>query len=64
MFEELNKIIEHNDTITPIRFMENSDVIYAGILPDDSFNRLDQSKYFKVTQGNGLTIFKAKNFTP
>ena len=63
MFEELNKIIENNDTITPIKFMENSDVIYAGILPDDSFNRLDQSKYFKVTQGNGLTIFKAKNFT-
>ena len=43
--------------------MENSDVIYAGILPDDNFNKLDQSKYFKVTQGNGLTIFKAKNFT-
>ena len=31
MFEELNKTTEHNDTITPIKFMENSDVIYVGI---------------------------------
>ena len=47
MFEELNKIIEHNDTITPIKFMENSDVIYAGILPDDNFNKLDQVSTLK-----------------
>ena len=42
MFEEIEQIIEHNDTITPIKFMENSDVILWNT-PDDNFNKLDQS---------------------
>ena len=62
MFEQINKIIEHEEIITPIKFMEISDEIYAGILPNQEFKKLDKNKYFKVTSGNGLTVFKAKSF--
>ena len=37
--------------------MQKSDVIYAGILPDEEFKKLDKNKYFSVTSGNGLTVF-------
>ena len=48
MFEKINKIIEHEEIITPIKFMEKSDEIYAGILPNQEFKKLDKNKYFKV----------------
>ena len=62
MFEQLNEIIEKEEIITPIKFMQKSDVIYAGILPDEEFKKLDKNKYFSVTSGNGLTVFKTKTF--
>ena len=60
MFEQINEIIEKEEIITPIKFMQKSDTIYAGILPDEEFKKLDRNKYFKVTSGNGLTVLKPK----
>ena len=62
MFEQINEIIEKEEIITPVKFMQKSDTIYAGILPDEEFKKLDRNKYFKVTSGNGLTVFKTKTF--
>ena len=42
MFEQINEIIEKEEIITPVKFMQKSDVIYAGILPDEEFKKLDK----------------------
>ena len=43
--------------------MENSDVVYAGVLPTEDFKKLDQNRYYEVTYGNGLSIFKNIEFS-
>ncbi len=63
MFEDIKNIIEQNEIITPIKFMENSDVVYAGVLPTEDFKKLDQNRYYEVTYGNGLSIFKTIEFS-
>ncbi len=62
MSNVIKEIIEKNEIITSIKFMENSDVIYAGAVHEKYFTKLDQNKFIEISNGNGMTIFKTIKF--